>query len=92
MREDSGAVAEGGAVDVAAGVVTVALLRGRERAGAVFEVLEGAEVAAGEVLRVLQGDDVFPAELGVGDEVAPHFCFDVEALDRLPGEDVAGAG
>jgi len=40
----------------------------------------------------LQGDDVFPTEFGVADEVAPHFRFDVQALDGLPGEDVAGVG
>jgi len=77
LREDLGAVAERGSVDVAAGIVAFALLRGGERAGAFFEILECAEVAAGEVLRVLQGDDVFPAELFVADEVAPHLRFDV---------------
>ncbi len=92
LREDFGAVAERGSVDVAAGVVAFALLRRGERAGAFFEKLECAEVAAGEVLRVLQGDDVFPAEVRVADEVAPHFRFDVQPLDGVPGENVAGVG
>jgi len=92
LREDLGAVAERGSVDVAAGVFAFAELRGGERADAVFEILKGAEVAAREVLRVLQGDDVFPAEFGVADEVAPHFRFDVQPLDGVPSEDVAGVG
>lgn len=36
LGEDCGAVAERGSVDVAAGIVAFALLRGGERAGAVF--------------------------------------------------------
>lgn len=40
----------------------------------------------------MQGDDVFLAEFGVADEVAPHFRFDVQPLDGLPGEDVASFG
>ena len=87
--EDMGAITESGFIDIAARVVTFALLGGCKRAGAFFEILEFAEVAAGEVLRVLQGDDVLSAEFLVADEVSPHLSFDIETLDSLPGENIA---
>ncbi len=39
---------------------------------------------------VLDCDDIFAGELVVADEVPPHLGLDVEALDGVPCEDIAG--
>jgi hypothetical protein len=55
-----------------------------------LEVFKGAHVPIGEVMGVLDCDDIFAGELVVADEVPPHLGLDVEALDGVPCEDIAG--
>lgn len=55
-----------------------------------MQVLELAQIAAGEVLRILESDHVRSLELSIADQIPPILRLDVESLDRVVGEDVAG--
>ncbi|KAL8954370.1 MAG: hypothetical protein Q9193_007274, partial [Seirophora villosa] len=79
-----------GSIDVAGWIVSLTLLLWRGGVGAFLEILESAEVARLNVLRILQSDYVFAAEVLFADEISPVLRFDVEAVDRIIGEDVAG--
>ena len=37
-------------------------------------------------MRILQRDDILSTEFIIADKIAPHLGFDVQPLDRLPGE------
>ena len=81
---------QGSGVDVAERGGALGFLFVRQRRRALLNVFEIGHVAIAEIVGILQRDDILARELVVRDEVTPQLGLDVEALDRVPGEDVAG--